>query len=106
MTSILRIGFALGFFLFPALPAEAAQKYCEAEVKERLDRLNVSPSNIVAIYYESQHHFSRKTDRRVGFLTWVSLLSCRGYLVIDMSRLCTFRQVYGLGECDLVGPAG
>ena len=46
MNPILRIGLALGLFLFPALPTEAAQKYCEAEVNERLDRLNVSPSNI------------------------------------------------------------
>ncbi len=106
MKSVLRIGLVLGLFLFPALPAEAAQKYCEAKVKERLDRLNVSPSNIRGIFYEAQHHNSRKTDRRPGFLAWVSLISCRGYLVIDMSRLCTFRQVYGHGGCDLVGPAG
>ncbi len=72
MSSVLIIGLALGLFLFPALPAEAAQKYCEAEVKERLDRLNASPSNIRGIYYDAQHHNSRKTDRRPDFLAWVS----------------------------------
>jgi hypothetical protein len=86
MNFIVEIGLALGVFLLPTLPAEAAPIYCAAQGDERLDRLGVSPSNIRDIYYEAQHHLRRKTDRRTGFLAWVSLHSCRDYLVIDMSR--------------------
>ncbi len=103
MNSTLRIGLALALVLLPALPAEAAQTYCEARVSERLDRLNVSPSDIRGIFYEAQRHIGRNNDRVVGILAWVSLRSCRGYLVIDMSRHCTVRQVYGRGACDLGG---
>ncbi len=103
MNSSVKIGLALGVFLLPALPAEAAPIHCAAQVDERLDHLGVSPSNIRDIYYEAQHHLSRKTDRRAGFLAWLSLHSCLDYLVIDMSRHCTFRQVYGLRGCDLDG---
>ena len=103
LNSIFRVGLVLAIILLPPRPAEATQTYCESKVRERLDRLYVSPSNIREIYYEAQHHISRKTDRRIGFLAWVSLQSCRGYLVIDMSRQCTFRQVFGLGGCDLNG---
>ena len=86
MNSIVKIGLALGVFLSPALPAEAAPIHCAAQVDERWDHLGVSPSVIRDIYYEAQHHLSRKTDRRAGFLAWVNLHSCLDDLVIDMSR--------------------
>ncbi len=101
MRSVVIIGFALALTM--GAPAEAAQKYCEATVAERLDRLNVESSDIRGIIYDVQRHISRNNDRVVGILAWVSLKSCRGYLVIDMSRLCTVRQVYGRGACDLGG---
>ena len=103
MKSALKVGVALALVLLSALPAEAAQTYCEATVSERLGRLNVDPSNIRGIFYEAQRHIGRNNDRVVGILAWVSLRSCRGNLVIDMSRHCTVRQVYGRGECDLGG---
>ena len=103
MKSALKVGVALALVLLSALPAEAAQTYCEATVSERLGRLNVDPSDIREIYYEAQRHIGRNVDRVVGILAWVSLRSCRGNLVIDMSRHCTVRQVYGRGECDLGG---
>ncbi len=103
MKSALKVGVALALVLLSALPAEAAQTYCEATVSERLGRLNVDPSDIREIYYEAQRHIGRNVDRVVGILAWVSLRSCRGNLVIDMSRHCTVRQVYGRGECNLGG---
>ncbi len=103
MKSALKVGVALALVLLSALPAEAAQRYCEATVSERLGRLNVDPSDIREIYYEAQRHIGRNVDLVVGILAWVSLRSCRGNLVIDMSRHCTVRQVYGRGECDLGG---
>ncbi len=103
MKSVLKVGVALALVFLSALPAEAAQTYCEATVSERLGRLNVDPSDIREIYYEAQRHIGRNVDRVVGILAWVSLRSCRGNLVIDMSRHCTVRQVYGRGECNLGG---
>ena len=84
-------------------PAEAAQKYCEATVAERLDRLNVEPSDISGISYVQELGGGRDGGRVVGYSAWVSLKSCRGSLVIDMSRRCRVRQVYGRGACDLGG---
>ena len=103
MKTALEVGVALALVLLSALPAEAAQTYCEATVSERLGRLNVDPSDIHGIYSEAQRHIGRNKDRVVGILAWVSLRSCRGNLVIDMSRHCTVRQVYGRGECNLGG---
>ncbi len=50
MKSTLGIGLALALVLLPALPAGAARKYCETQVHERLDRLDVAPSDIHDIF--------------------------------------------------------
>ncbi len=100
--SVIMIGVALALTM--GVPAEAGQKYCEATVAERLDRLNVEPSDIRGIDYVKEHSVRRRhSDRVAGFTAWVSLKSCRGSLVIDMSRYCRVRQVYGRGACDLGG---
>jgi len=103
MNPIFKIGFALVLFLLPGLPAEAAgsRKHCEAEVRERLDRLNVDPSEIGGIDYQKQRAGSRNKSNRI--LAWVSLHSCDGYVIVDLSKHCTVREVYGRGECMLGG---
>jgi hypothetical protein len=101
MNPILRIGVALGFFLLLVLSAEAAPTYCEAEVRERLDRLNVGVSDVSGINYELQRTGSRNKSNRI--LAWVSLHSCKGYVIIDLSKHCIVREVYGRGECNLGG---
>ena len=95
--------FCFALALTMGAPAEAARKYCEATVAERLDRLNVEPSDIRGISYVPKRRQSRDDHRVVGFVAWVSLRSCRGSLVIEMSRHCRIRQVYGRGACDLGG---
>ena len=91
----------LGFFLLPVLSAEAAgaQKYCEAQVSERLDRLNIDASEISGIDYELQRTGSRNKSNRI--LAWVSLHSCKGYMIVDLSKHCIVREVYGRSECML-----
>ncbi len=101
MRSVVMIGFALALTM--GAPAEAAQKPCEATVAERLDRLNVEPSDTRGISYVPIHGGGRDNSRVVGILAWVSLQSCRGGVVIDMTRHCQVRQVYGRGACDLGG---
>jgi len=103
MNSSFRIGVAVALVLLAVLPAEAAQSYCKATVSERLDRLNVDPSDIRGIFYDVQRNRGRSSDRVVNILAWVSLQSCKGSLIIDLSPRCSVRQVYGRGECDLGG---
>ena len=101
MKPVVMIGFALALTM--GAPAEAARKYCEATVAERLDSLNVEPSDIRGISYVPDRSRNSDDGRVVGIVAWVSLRSCRGSLVIDMSRHCRIRQVYGRGACDLGG---
>ena len=98
--SFVTLGLAL--VLLSGTPAEAARTYCEATVSERLDRLNVDPADVLGIFYHVQRGTGRN-DRVFRILAWVSLQSCRGKLVIDMSPTCRVRQVYGRGECSLGG---
>ena len=39
----------------------------------------------------------------IGYEAWVSLSSCKGNLVIKLSKRCRIREVYGRGECKLGG---
>ncbi len=81
-----------------AAPAEAARGSCEATVTERLSRLNVEPSDILSISCVAE-----RGGRIMGIKAWVSLRSCEGNLVFDMSQHGQVRQVYGRGACDLGG---
>lgn len=103
LISTSRIGLALAIILLAALPARAAETYCEATVSDRLDRLDVTASDIRGISYDLQRNRGRNSDRVVSILAWVSLHSCKGSLVIDLSPQCRVRQVYGRGECNLGG---
>ena len=103
MKSALKVSVALALVLLSAMSAEAAQTYCEATVSERLGRLNVDPSDIRKIFYIPIYRYMVEDEELIGYEAWVSLHSCRGNLVIDMSRQCTVRQVYGRGACDLGG---
>ncbi len=103
MNSLLRIGVALGFFLLPVPPTEAAgpRKYCEPQVSEQLDLLKVDPSNIAEITYEARRRPGGDNDQIVRILAWVNLHSCKGYVIIDLSPQCTVRQTYGRGGCQV-----
>ena len=103
MHASLKFSMAVALVLLTADPAESAQKYCESKVSERLDSLDVAPSDIRSIFYDVQRQSSRNHDRVVRILAWVSLHSCKGYVIVDLSRYCTVRQVYGRGECTLGG---
>ncbi len=104
MNFILKIGLVLGLFLLSALSAEAAgaRKYCAEQVSERLDLLKVDPSDIREITYDAQRS-GRDNSRIVRILAWVGLHSCKGYVIVDLSKHCTVREVYGRGECNLGG---
>jgi hypothetical protein len=83
-------------------PAEAAGSSCVATVTERLERLNVAPSDVTEISCVKEIG-GRDGSRVVGITAWVSLQSCKGNLVFNMSRHGRIRDVYGRGTCDLGG---
>ncbi len=92
----------LGLSLMISAPADAARSPCEATVAERLDDLNVDPSDIRKIHYLAVRGV-REGGQLIGFEAWVSLHSCKGNLVINLSKRCRIRDVYGRGECELGG---
>ncbi len=85
-----------------AAPAEAAGSSCVATVTERLNRLNVAPSDVTKISCVKEIG-GRDGGRVTGITAWVSLQSCQGNLVFNMSRHGRIRDVYGRGACDLGG---
>ncbi len=101
MKCAVTIGLGLGLMI--DAPAEAARNPCEATVAERLERLNVDPSDIRKISYVALHSSRREGGPMIGFEAWVSLQSCKGNLVVNLSKRCRIRDVYGRGECELGG---
>ena len=93
----------LGLSLMVGSPAEAARSPCKAAMAERLDALNVDRSDIRKISYVVLHSSHREGGPMIGSEAWVSLQSCQGNLVINLSKRCRIRDVYGRGECKLGG---
>ena len=99
-TALIAVTAAIGTI---AAPAEAVGSSCEAMVTERLNRLNIESSDVRKISCLADIRGGRDGGRVVGITAWVSLHSCKGNLVIDMSRHGQVRRVYGRGACDLGG---
>ncbi len=77
---------------------------CESVVDQQLDRLNVDRADIEKLFYTKKYRTSRDNDDRVvGVDAWVRFKSCKGYLVIDMTRHCQVRQAYTRGQCRVPG---
>jgi hypothetical protein len=62
-----------------------------------IDRISIAPR------YENR---GNETNRVLGIDAWVRFKSCPGYLVIDMERNCSLRQVYTSGRCSVPGVKG
>ena len=77
---------------------------CESVVDQQLDRLNVDRADIEKLFYTKQYGTGRSDDTVVvGVDAWVRFKSCKGYLVIDMTRHCHVRQAYTRGQCRIPG---
>ncbi len=98
---IVLIAGQLALALLTAMPAKAEHD-CEPTVTERLNRLNVDPSDVRKIDWLEE---TRGDDEYVVRIdAWVSLRSCKGHVVIQMTPHCFVPQVYGRGECASVVP--
>ncbi len=93
----------LGISLMIGAPADAGRSACKAAVDERLDELNVDASDIRKISYLTLRSSRREGGPPIGFEAWVSLNSCKGNLVVNLSKRCRIRDVYGRGECKRGG---
>ena len=76
---------------------------CETVVTERLNQLDIDIADIRSIYYVRRIRTGRENDRVIGIDAWVNFHSCKGSLVINMSRHGHVRQVYTRGECEVPG---
>ena len=95
---VLTVAIALGL---TAMPANADHD-CEPTVTERLNRLKVNPSDVrkidlvEIIRVVGDDEFVQRID------AWVSLRSCKGHVIIQMTPHCFVRQIWGKGECASV----
>ncbi len=84
-----------------ASPALAAGDPCEAEVSERIARMNIDPGDVRSISVAARVRSRRGGSSVSGYDAWVSLESCRGSIVMRLSRQCRIEDVYGKGDCKV-----
>ncbi len=82
---------------------EGYEAPCRLTVTRVLADLGVPPQDIR--FLEMQPITQNRATRPlvVGVQGWVGLHSCQGSLVIDMSRTCRVRDVYGKDGCEFDG---
>ena len=86
-----------------AMPAKAEHD-CKPTVAERLDRLNVDPSDVIKIDWVEEIRKKGDDEYVERIDAWVSLRSCKGHVVMEITPHCYVRQIYGRGECASVVP--
>ncbi len=97
---VLTTAIALGL---TAMPAEADHD-CKPIVTERLNRLKVDPADVRKIDWVGIVESKGDDDYVMRIDAWVSLRSCEGQVVIEITPNCYVRQIYGKGECASVVP--
>ena len=76
---------------------------CRLTVTRVMADLGVPPQDIR--FFELQPITQNRQTRPlvVGMRGWIGLHSCQGSLVVDMSRTCRVRNVYGKDGCEFEG---
>ncbi len=96
---VLTAAIALGLTAMPA----KAEYHCEPTATERLNRLKVDRSDVRKIDWVEK--IKAKSDEYVERIdAWVSLRSCEGHVVMEITPHCYVSQIYGRGECASVVP--
>ena len=75
----------------------------ESVVSDRLSQLSIDMADVQKIFYTPQLQSGRGGNIIVGYDAWVTFHSCKGYLVIDLTRHFRVRQVYTRGGCRVPG---
>ena len=84
-------------------PASFAAVQCETEVNGRLAELGIDALNVARIHYLAELSRGRSSTISTGTKARVSLLSCKGTVVIHLSRTCRIKQTYARGACTVPG---
>ena len=80
-----------------------AESPCETVVTERLNQLDIDMADVRSIFYTKRIQRRNDDSRVVGIDAWVNFHSCKGSLIIDMTRGCRVRQVYTRYKCEVPG---
>ena len=87
--------------LWPNGPALALD--CSADARQEMQRLSLAEADIDEVDYVQKINPAEKGPEVLGVRAWIRLKSCRGHLVIDMTRSCFVRQSYTRGDCRVAG---
>ncbi len=97
---VLTAAIALGLTAMPA----KAEYHCEPTATERLNRLKVDRSDVRKIDWVEIHKGMGGDVVIARIDAWVSLRSCEGRVVMEITPNCYVRQIWGKGECASVVP--
>ncbi len=98
---VLTAAIALGLTAMPA----KADRHCEPTATERLNRLEVDPSDVRKIDLVEIYKAMGPDVLVARIDAWVKLYSCEGSVIIEMiPPRCYVRQIWGKGECASVVP--
>ncbi len=81
-----------------------AEYHCEPTATERLNRLKVDRSDVRKIEWVEIHKGMGGDVVIERIDAWVSLRSCEGHVVMEITPNCYVRQIWGKGECASVVP--
>ncbi len=82
-----------------AAPAQAGHR-CQDSVADHLDRLKVAENEVASLdFYTVKQTIGLPT----GYNAWISLNTCQGNLVINLSATCRVDDAYTRGECRFEG---
>ena len=80
--------------------AYGAEQPCKGPVTDHLKRLNIDEKDVTKIGVLPVKTLKGKL---LGYRAWISLISCRGSLVINMMTHCKVTDEYTRGECRMDG---
>ncbi len=79
---------------------------CQAVVEAKLQEVGVGQDDIRAITVVPTRSSGSESKPLTGYSTWVALKSCKGSVVVDLSRICNIEQTYTHGACRIEGVKG
>jgi hypothetical protein len=76
-------------------PAQASDS-CKDAIADYLDRLRIAEDAVASL---NLYEVKQTLGRPIGYNAWISLNTCQGNLVINLSLNCRVNDAYTRGEC-------
>ena len=91
-----------GLLAAGALSATQAQAghRCQDAIADHLDRLKIAEDEVANL---DVHTVKQTIGQPTGYSAWISLNTCQGNLVINLSATCRVDDAYTRGECRFEG---